>query len=112
MKVEVRFRAIEASAALREQVVRRVHSQLSRFDCLVRSVVVRIWDINGPKGGADKQCRLTIRGPGLGSFNVQDLSADPYSAADLALARASRALGRERRRARVTRRPDAALGSA
>ena len=112
MKVEVRFRAMEASAALREQVVRRVQSQLSRFDGVVRLVVGRIWDINGPKGGADKQCRLTIRGPGLGSFNIQDLSADPYSAAELALTRATRALGRERRRTRVARRPDPAFGSA
>jgi putative sigma-54 modulation protein len=108
MKIEVRFRAIEGSDVLREHVVRRAHFQLSRFNDRVDSVIIRIGDINGPKGGADKRCQVTIRGAALGAVAVETLASDTYAAVDLALERATRTIGRELERARVSRRPDRA----
>jgi ribosome-associated translation inhibitor RaiA len=75
--------------------------QFSRFSGAIRSVTVRIADINGPKGGADKRCHVTIRGAALGTIIIEDLSADPYSAVDLVLERAARAAGRELERTRA-----------
>lgn len=106
MKVEVRFRGVERSDALSEHVIRRVHLQLSRFSGEVSSVVVKVSDINGPKGGVDKRCQVTVRGPSLGSVNVEDLSGNAYSAVDMAIERAARAAGREVERGRASRRGD------
>jgi putative sigma-54 modulation protein len=106
MKIEVRFRAIEGSETFREHVVRRARFQLSRFNDQVGSVIIRVGDINGPKGGADKRCQVTLRGPALGAIAVETLSSDAYSAVDLALARATRTIGRGLERARVSRRPE------
>lgn len=100
MKIDVRFRGLEASETLREHIRRRVHFQMSRFGGAVRSVVVKIGDINGPKGGVDKRCQVTLRGSRLGPVTIEDLSADLYSAVDSALDRAARAAGRDIGRAR------------
>lgn len=111
MKIEVRFRGMEASETLREHVLRRIHLQLSRFDGEVGSVVVRIADVNGPKGGVDKRCNITVRGPALAAVIVEDLSADTYSAVVSAAERAARAVGRELERVRTARR-ESAFGKA
>jgi ribosomal subunit interface protein len=99
MKVEVRLRNIETSEALREFVARRSGYRLSRFDRHVDSVVVRIVDVNGPKGGADKRCHVTVRGRSLGAVTIEELNEDPYAAAHLALERAARTVRRELERA-------------
>jgi ribosome-associated translation inhibitor RaiA len=109
MKIEVRFRGIQASDALRAYVVRRIHFQLSRFNTEVGSVVVRIGDINGPKGGADKRCHVAVRGPALGPVTIEELRTDAYVAVDLAVQRAACAVGREIERARASRRGEDAM---
>lgn len=103
MRIEARIHGIEASDALREHVVRRVHFQLSRFNGAVSAVVVRIGDINGPRGGIDKRCRVTVRGPGFAPVTTEDLSKEAHSAVDVALERVARAVGRAIDRARATR---------
>jgi ribosome-associated translation inhibitor RaiA len=108
MKTEVRFTGIDASDALHAYVVRRVHFRLSRFDGEVGSVVVRIADVNGPRGGADKRCHVLVRG--RGRVTVEELSADAYSAVDLALERAARAVSRGLERGRGVRRSESAAG--
>jgi ribosome-associated translation inhibitor RaiA len=104
MNIEVRFLGLKSSNALREHVLRRIRSQLSHFGKEVTAVLVRIADINGPKGGVDKRCQVTVRGPRLGSATLNDLSGDAYSAADLAIERISRSVRRELDRVRSPRR--------
>ena len=99
MKIEVRFRGMQGSEALREHAVRRVHVHLSRFGQELSGVIVRIGDINGPRGGLDKRCRITVQGPGFGSSTLDELSNDVYAALDLALERMARAVGRSLARA-------------
>jgi putative sigma-54 modulation protein len=112
MKIEVRFHGIESSEAFRDHAVRRVHFHLSRFAGEVTAVVVRVADVNGPRGGLDKRCQVTLRGPRLGSANLDERSADAYAALDLALERVGRSAGRELDRARWSRRVGHSLGRA
>lgn len=100
MKIDVRFRNLEASESLREAAVRRVHFHLSRFGREISSVNVRISDVNGPKGGVDKRCQVTVRGPRLSSVVVDELSSEVYAAVDLAFQRIGRAVGRDLERMR------------
>ena len=103
MKIEVRFRSLEPSDALRGHAVRRIHFHLSRFGREIGSVLVRIGDVNGPKGGVDKQCQVTVRGRRLPGVIVDDLSGDAYSAVDMAVERIGRAVGRDLERVRSAR---------
>ena len=103
MKIEVRFRGMESSESLREHAARRVHLHLSRFGQQLSAVVVRIADVNGPKGGLDKRCQVTVRGPRVGSSTLDGMSGDPYSAVDLAVEGVARAVGRALERVRSLR---------
>lgn len=103
MQIDVRFRALEASDTLRAHAVERIHFHLSRFGPEVDAVAVRIGDVNGPKGGLDKHCRVTVRGRRLSPVVIDDLSGDAYAAVDWAVARAGRAVTRALERARTRR---------
>ena len=105
MMVDVRFRAVQPSAPLREHAVQRVYAQLGRFGEVIRAVRLHVSDENGPKGGPDKRVVVSVRCRGHGTVVVDDVSGDAYSTVDTAIARAARALHRGFARARHTRRP-------
>jgi len=110
MTYRVRFRGIESSAALREHAERRLHRQLGRYRQQITSVALRLTDINGPRGGSDKQCQITVRGgSGIGSVDVSVTHEDAYAAVDLAMERVRRAVGRSIQRSREPRRPAASV---
>ncbi|MEO1618192.1 MAG: HPF/RaiA family ribosome-associated protein [Planctomycetota bacterium] len=47
--------------ALQELAERRLRFALSRFDNRVSRLELVVGDENGPRGGVDKSCRLTVR---------------------------------------------------
>ncbi len=104
MKVDFRFRSIEARDELREHAMRRIQFHLSRFGDEITAVLLRIADINGPRGGEDKRCQVTVQGPKIGTIILDDLDSSPFSSVDLAVARAGRTVGRTLERARGERR--------
>lgn len=103
MKIEVRCRGMMTSQALREHVERRIHFGLSRFAGAVDTVLVRLSDTNGPRGGVDKRCQVAVRGPALPAITIEHLSDDAYAAVDQAVERAARAVRREHERVREQR---------
>lgn len=109
MKVEIRFRGLESSVALAEHTARQVQFHLGQFADQITSVLVRIADINGPKGGLDKRCQVTVRGPRVGSTTLNDLSGDPYSATNSAIERVGQTMGRRLEQLRSTTRRVSAL---
>jgi hypothetical protein len=61
MKVRLTAQGIELSAELRDYVTRRVHFGLGRFVGRIKSLSVRLADINGPReGGIDKSCHIRV----------------------------------------------------
>ena len=94
MKVDVRFRGLESSDALRTYVMERIQFALGKFARHVGSAQIRIGDVNGPRGGLDKRCQVIVKGRGFGSSMVEEIHADPYAVVDLALGRAARAISR------------------
>ncbi len=104
MKIEIQFRGVMASEALREHVSRRVAFQLDHLSDHVASVTLRLEDINGPKGGVDMRCTVLVRGTWQSPVMVCELSDSPYVAVDLALERVARAVGRDLGRQRSSRR--------
>ena len=94
MKLLVRARDIADTTTIRAHVERRAGFSLSRFADLLGSVIVRLEDVNGPRGGLDKRCRIEVRGPSIGTVVVEDSGTSWVGAVDRAIATAGRATAR------------------
>lgn len=78
-----------------ELVRTRLEFALGRFTGRVRSLRVTLKDLNGPRGGHDKHCRIAIRLDRPGRLIViEDLDAEPEVAISRAAERAARAVTR------------------
>jgi ribosomal subunit interface protein len=84
MSIEIRSKDFSITDAIRDYARRRLGLALGCFRKVSR-VVVRVGDLNGPKGGKDKFCRITAE-VGHGTIVVEDIHSDLYSA----IARATR----------------------
>ena len=60
MRLDIRSRNVAVTSELRQHIDRRVGQALNRFEQHVGSVRIALTDVNGPKGGPDKVCRLTV----------------------------------------------------
>lgn len=81
------------SDALREYIERRLQLALDRFDHRLDRIHVRLEDVNGPRGGVDKRCRVQVIGRPSWRIHVEGAGATFYDAIDAAAARARRSIG-------------------
>lgn len=86
---------------MRNKLVRRIGHASS----LLRRGTVRFEDINGPRGGVDKVCRIKLVLTGRPSVQVDDRAPAVEPAFDGASHKAQRALERVQRRSRPERKP-------
>ncbi len=98
MRIHVRSRGFELTNALRAYAERRLRFALGRFGRRLRSVVLRMDDVNGPRGGADKRIQIVARLAPSWDVRVEDLDGDLYVAIDRAADRLDRAVTREMER--------------
>jgi putative sigma-54 modulation protein len=78
----------EAKAYVRQKLGRK----LGKFARRVERASVRVDDINGPRGGVDKRCRIKVVLSGLPSVIVEHRHESLRAALDGALARVERAV--------------------
>lgn len=88
------------SQATREHVRRRLQFAIGRFAPRLSRVTVRVDDVNGPRGGVDKICRITVALPTATAVVVEDADRDLYAAVDRAAERLGRAVERRLSRRR------------
>jgi putative sigma-54 modulation protein len=101
MKLTIRTRHLELSPELRDQLHRRIQFALGRLSPAIRTVDVTVADINGPKGGDDKQCRIRVRGQAIGTLVLEHLGRDPLTTVSQAAERAAYAVSRSLARRRM-----------
>lgn len=94
MRVEIQARRFALTEGLRQHVIRRIEYALRSFRIWVDRVEVQVGDVNGPRGGADKFCRVMVRLPQLPALVVRDLGADLYTVISSAAERTGHTLGR------------------
>lgn len=70
MQIDVRGRGIVVPEEIVGEMEERLRSAVSRVQPPVRSLLVRIVDDNGPRGGEDKRCVVVASGSGAGSTVV------------------------------------------
>jgi putative sigma-54 modulation protein len=104
MQILLLSRQITNDGLVRDHVMRRLRLSLARFGSRVVRAHVRILDLNGPRGGADKCCRVEIRLRGAHGVFVEDTDPDLGSAVDSVADRARRAVARAIERSRGRRR--------
>lgn len=60
MRFQIRGTNIGVGSPLRSQVEKRLQFALGRFEPRIRQITVDLADINGPRGGIDKSCRIAV----------------------------------------------------
>jgi hypothetical protein len=80
--------------ALRDRAESRIRFVTQRLSGFVNRAVVRLKDLNGPRGGVDKECQIQFNTANGGVLVVSSRGADWRVALEAALARASHALTR------------------
>jgi len=86
--------------ALRTYLDRRLRASLLPAKDKIQDIAIRLLDLNGPRGGRDMQCQVSITIPGHPTVLVKEVQENMYSAIDGAVKRAayraSRILMRQR----------------
>jgi ribosomal subunit interface protein len=106
MKIDIQARSFILTKALKRYVEKKLKSALSRCEAHrhLKGAVIRLSDINGPRGGEDKLCQIQVQLAGAPDIIIKDTEQDMYAAIDNATHRVGNAivrrLGRQRRRAR------------
>lgn len=100
MKLLVRFRHIDPTPLLEAMVPRRIRFALDRLGHAIREVHVTLADVNGPKGGLDKACRVRVVGDRMGAIVVDARATEVEAALDEAATRAGRTAARALHRRR------------
>ncbi len=94
MQLFISAKNFKVADSLREHIDRRLQFALGKFDPRIDRVDVGLSDINGPKGGVDKHCRIVARIRSLGSVVVEDQDQDFFTVVDRAADRIGRAVHR------------------
>ena len=89
----------DTAAAIRTYAARRLSIALRRFERRIRSVRIRVTDLNGPRRGVDTSCSMTARLKSGREVVVVATTAVPYSSVSQAAAKLREAVARELGRA-------------
>lgn len=100
MRIDIQASGFKLTDGLREHTERRLQFALSWAIHDVRKVVVRLSDINGPRGGNDKRCYIQIPIHGRPDVVIEDTEPDLYVAIDHAVDRIERSVARRLERQR------------
>lgn len=103
MHVDIQSRGFELTEALRDYVTRRLAYGLGQSTQHVARVMVQLLDINGPRGGADKRCRIRVKLDIPLEVVLEDTQPNLYVAVDRAAERVGRTVARNLRRRRQVR---------
>jgi hypothetical protein len=103
MRLLVRRKNVALGEELQDWVEMRMRFAFSRFHARIREIVVTLDDLNGPKGGVDKRCRVVVRMAPRGRVAIEEIGADFETAVARAAERGGRTVGRELERRRDAR---------
>lgn len=90
MNLQISGREEKVSDRLREHIERRVKFALQRFAQHIRKMHVQLRDLNGPRGGIDKSCKLTIFLLSGAAMVLEERGPNAYGAIDCLVDKAAR----------------------
>lgn len=98
MRLIVKSTNLDLQAEHRELVQQRVNVVFNRTYQAIQSIHVTLSDVNGPKGGPDKQAKVSIKSDHLSEVLVVDQKSEWLAAVNSALSRANSAFMRKTKR--------------
>ena len=101
MRLYIHGQGLTIGEAERGRVERRLGFALGRFGDHIRRVDVHLVDVNGPRGGVDKRCRIVVEVPGHGPVVVEEAGGNLVAVIDRAADRVGHAVRRKLDRARL-----------
>jgi putative sigma-54 modulation protein len=100
MQMDIQCQGFSMTEGIHDYVTKRLAYALAHGDAAITRIIVRLSDINGPRGGDDKRCLIEVRLKAATSVVIEDIEADLYLAIDRATERAGRTLARRLARQR------------
>jgi ribosomal subunit interface protein len=96
MRVLLRGVHLDLSASLKTYVQEHLVDHVERVcDDEAAEIDISLVDVNGPKGGLDKDCRVTVRLPGMSSIHVEETAETLHQAIDAVRDRLEKTLKRQ-----------------
>ncbi|HCZ17052.1 MAG TPA: 30S ribosomal protein S30 [Candidatus Accumulibacter sp.] len=100
MQILTQARGFDLTTKVREHIERRLRFAFDRAHPYVNRISVVLSDVNGPRGGEDKSCRIRVSVVGAADVLIDDCQSDISVAIDRAVDRAGRTLARRLARQR------------
>jgi hypothetical protein len=101
MNVDIQTLGFRTTGTLSQHTKRRLRLMIARHGSRIKRVLVRLGDINGPRGGIDKFCRIHVYLVDAPAAVIHDIGVDLYDVIDRAAKRADRAVYRHLDQART-----------
>jgi ribosomal subunit interface protein len=90
MQIIIQSQDIFLSDQLREHIHRQVRFALSRFTDRIQRVRINVADVNGPRGGLDKRCRIQVNITAKPELVAEFTDSNMYAAISRSANRANR----------------------
>ena len=94
MQIDVRSIQFSLTDSIVQHTQDRLAAALDRHENRINSVMVKLKDVNGPKGGVDKICDIVVKFDGRGLVAIKESHYDIYRAINSAAARVKNSVGR------------------
>ncbi len=95
MQLHTKARGFEMTQGLNRFIEDKIRLSLTRFSQQIHSVHVTLSDINGPKGGEDKKCLITVHLGKVPPIVIHHIDSDMYDAISHCCHRAKRNVSRQ-----------------
>ncbi|GAA5315534.1 MAG: hypothetical protein AseanaTS_07390 [Candidatus Pelagadaptatus aseana] len=94
MLVKIHARGLSLSENLKRYTESKIRMALGIYGDRIKRADIFLKDINGPRGGMDMDCKITIRPDGQPAITVQKTTADMYDAINVCSQKIKRAARR------------------
>lgn len=95
MKLDIRSHHLTLHADDHQAIRKRIFQAFGRVSPWIANVQITLSDVNGPKGGADKRCRLHVRLRSMMGVVVEEVGVDVLEAVASASRRAEQTILRK-----------------
>jgi putative sigma-54 modulation protein len=83
------------SDALEQHAIDRLTAALDQHEAHLIDVLVRLHDLNGPKGGSDQRCQIIVQAHGMPNVVIDERGDDLYAIISTAADRIKQTVGRQ-----------------
>lgn len=94
MIVNIQSRHFSLTPPLSDYIQSKIRLIMGRFEHKIMRIEVCLSDVNGPKGGEDKHCKIIVKPTNSPTIVVQETASDMYDAISACSKRVKRTVKR------------------